>query len=84
MSMLIRRDGWDPILLVGDLTYEAGLLEQDVVSGTGDSETLLASISKVSRLKQRLSGLAILASHDFAADTDLFRAAGRTSPSGEE
>jgi hypothetical protein len=37
MPMLIRPDGWDPILLVGDLTYEADLLEQDVVPGTVDS-----------------------------------------------
>ncbi|MEM8793801.1 MAG: hypothetical protein AAGE80_19470 [Pseudomonadota bacterium] len=26
MSMLVRQDGWDPILLVGDLTYETRLL----------------------------------------------------------
>ena len=68
MSMLIRQDGWDPILLVGDLTYEAALLEQDVVPGTGEKKTLLASFAKVRRLKQRLPGLAIVASHDFAAE----------------
>lgn len=74
MSMLIRQDGWDPILLVGDLTYETALLEQDIVPGTGDKNTLLASFAKVRRLKQRLPGLAIVASHDFAAEEAVSRA----------
>ena len=74
ISMLIRQGGWDPILLVGDLTYETALLEQDVVPGTGDSKTLLASFAKVRLLKQCLPGLAIVASHDFAAKKAVARA----------
>ena len=74
MSMLIRQDGWDPILLVGDLTYETALLEQDIVPGTGDRDTLLASFAKVRRLKSRLPGLVIVASHDFSAETAISRA----------
>lgn len=65
--MLIRRADWDPILLVGDLSYEASLLEQDIVPGTGDKKALLASFAKVRRLKDRLPGLTIVASHDFSA-----------------
>jgi glyoxylase-like metal-dependent hydrolase (beta-lactamase superfamily II) len=84
MSMLIRRDGWDPILLVGDLTYEADLLDQNTVPGTGDRDTLLASFDKVRRLKQRLPGLVIIASHDFAANAALSRAARNISQSGED
>lgn len=76
MSMLIRQAGWDPILLVGDLTYEAALLERDVVAGTGDREALLASFGKVRTLKARLPGLAIVASHDFAAAEAVSRATG--------
>lgn len=76
LSMLIRREGWDPILLVGDLTYEADLLDRDIVPGTGDGETLLASFAKVRRLKQRLPGLALVASHDFAASAEIARATG--------
>lgn len=68
MSMLIRRADWDPILLVGDLSYEASLLEQDIVPGTGDKKALLASFAKVRRLKDRLPGLTIVASHDFSAE----------------
>jgi len=74
MSMLIRRDGWDPILLAGDLTYEAALLEQDIVPGTGDRDTLLASFAKVRRLKSRLPGLVIVASHDFDAQAAISQA----------
>lgn len=79
LSMLIRRDGWNPILLVGDLTYETALLEQDIVPGTGDRDTLLASFAKVRRLKQRLPDLTIIASHDFSAEAALSRATGDTS-----
>lgn len=74
LSMLIRQDGWDPILLVGDLTYETALLEHNIVPGTGDREQLLATFSKIRRLKQQLSGLVIVASHDFAAKDALSRA----------
>lgn len=76
ISMLIRQQGWAPILLVGDLTYETALLEQDTVPGTGDRETLLTSFAMVRRLKGRLPGLEIVASHDFAARDAIVRATG--------
>ena len=81
MSMLLRQDGWDPILLVGDLTYETALLEQDILPGTGDRQALLASFGKVRRLKERLPGLTIVASHDFAAEDAVSRATCNTSRS---
>jgi glyoxylase-like metal-dependent hydrolase (beta-lactamase superfamily II) len=74
MSMLIRQQGWDPILLVGDLTYETALLEQDIVPGTGDRDMLLASFEKVKRLKSRLPELVIVASHDFGATAAISKA----------
>ena len=74
MSLLIRRKGWQPILLVGDLTYEAALLERDIVPGTGDKEGLLASFAKVRQLKERLPGLTIVASHDYGAEDAVARA----------
>ena len=76
MSMLIRRPGWAPILLVADLTYEADLLEQDVIPGTGDRDALLASFAKVRRLKEKLPGLVIIASHDAKAGELLAQATG--------
>lgn len=67
MSLLIREKGWAPILLVGDMTYEVASFERDIVPGTGDRKTLLASFAKVRLLKQHLPDLAIVATHDFAA-----------------
>jgi len=84
MSILIRQEGWDPILLVGDLTYEAALLEDDIVPGTGDRETLRASFAKVRRLKQCLPGLAVVASHDFGAEESVSRATRNFSNSFRE
>lgn len=78
MSLLIRGEGWRPILLVADLTYETALLERDQVPGTGDKETLLASFAKVRLLKRRLPDLEVVASHDFAAKEALARATGAT------
>ncbi|MCA0872794.1 N-acyl homoserine lactonase family protein [Seohaeicola saemankumensis] len=76
LSMLIRREDWDPILLVGDLTYEVPLLDQNVVAGTGDRQMLLASFAKVQALRKRLPGLTIAASHHFAATQAVARATG--------
>ncbi len=76
MSMLIRQEGWDPILLVADLTYEASLMEKDVVPGVGDGPTLLASYAKVRKLQERLPNLAIVPSHDFGASEFIDQATG--------
>ncbi|WP_421979453.1 N-acyl homoserine lactonase family protein [Roseibium sp.] len=82
LSMLIRQAGWDPILLAGDLTYEAALLDQDVVPGVGEAEVLRASFAKVRVLKKRLPDLAIVASHDFAAAELVARATGAAPERG--
>ncbi len=74
LSMLVRTEGWAPILLVGDLTYEAALLTRDKVPGTGDAAELRRSYAKVRQLQRRLPGLVIVPSHDFAAGDDIARA----------
>ena len=76
ISMLIRQEGWDPILLVADLTYEAALMEKDVVPGVGDGPTLLASYAKVRKLQERLPNLTIVPSHDCGAEELLDHATG--------
>jgi N-acyl homoserine lactone hydrolase len=76
LSMLIRREGWAPILLVADLTYDPLLLERDITAGTGDAAELRASFAKVRKLKQRLPDLEIVASHDFGASDAISRAVG--------
>jgi len=83
MSLLIRQQGWRPILLVADLTYETALLEKDQIPGTGDKEALLSSFAKVRRLKERLPDMEIVASHDFAAKDAIDRATGATLEKGE-
>ena len=67
LSMLIRRPGWAPILLVADLTYDAALLEQGRVPGTGDATALRRSYASVRRLKEQLPDVVIVPSHDFGA-----------------
>jgi len=67
ISMLARSKNRAPVLLIGDLAYEAKLLMKDQLPGTGDKSQLLASYAKVRGLKQRLPELVILPSHDFAA-----------------
>lgn len=84
ISMLIRQEGWRPILLVADLTYETALLEQNRVPGTGDRETLLASFKKVRHLKERMPDLEIVASHDFAAKEAIARATHPNTTQGEQ
>lgn len=84
MSLLIRQDGWKPILLVADLTYETALLEADQVPGTGDKETLLASFAKVRKLKEQLPDLEIVASHDLAAREAIERATRPTVERGAD
>lgn len=76
LSMLIRREGWSPILLVGDLTYEAGLLEKNITPGTGDAAELRRSYAKVRGLKEQLPDLVIVPSHDFAASKAIAHATG--------
>ena len=67
LSMFVRIEGKAPVLLVGDLTYQADLLMNDQVAGTGDRAKLLASYAKVRGLKDQLPSLVILPAHDFAA-----------------
>ena len=71
MSMLVRTEGWPPLLFVADLTYELGLLMNDQVPGVGDAETLRASFAKVRALKENLPELVVLPSHDPSATDTL-------------
>lgn len=73
LSMLVRSQGMRPVLLVGDLTYQADLLMADQVPGTGDPAVLRESYAKVRALKQDLPELIIVASHDPAASDMLSR-----------
>jgi N-acyl homoserine lactone hydrolase len=64
VSLLIQRRGRSPLLLVGDLTYGAELLERRRLPGVGDRGQLAKTTDKVLALKQRMPGLVILPAHD--------------------
>ena len=64
VSLLVRRRSMPPLLLVGDLTYGAELLDRRRIPGVGDRSLLAATTDKVLALKQRIPGLIILPAHD--------------------
>jgi glyoxylase-like metal-dependent hydrolase (beta-lactamase superfamily II) len=65
MSLLVRRHTLPPLLLVGDLTYDAALLERRQLPGVGDrSSQLSKTTEKVLALTARMPGLVILPAHD--------------------
>jgi glyoxylase-like metal-dependent hydrolase (beta-lactamase superfamily II) len=72
LSMLVRRPGHDPLLMVGDLTYDADAMEHDhVIPGVGSHRQLQDSTRRVLELKRRHPGLRILGAHDPAAHATL-------------
>jgi N-acyl homoserine lactone hydrolase len=79
VSLLIRRRGRPPLLLVGDLTQGSQLLEQRQVPGVGDRSQLAKTTDKVLELKRRMPGLVILPAHDPTAAVRLQYSA----PSGD-
>lgn len=67
ISMLIRRPDAAPLLLVGDLTFDAPAFGLDALPGIGSLRALTGSTRQVEALAARLPGLAICAAHDPAA-----------------
>lgn len=68
LSMLVRRPGLAPLLLVGDLTYDAAAMERDrTVPGVGSPRRLRETTDRVLAMKRRCPDLRILAAHDPAA-----------------
>ena len=64
ISLLVRRRALPPLLLVGDLTYQAALLERRQLPGVGDRSQLARTTDKVLALAERMPGLVILPAHD--------------------
>lgn len=67
MSLLVRSEGIPPMLLVGDLTYDARLLAAGKVPGVGNGAELRETTRRVNELATRFPGMPILAAHDPAA-----------------
>src|SRR6266705_1288853 len=64
ISLLIRRATRPPLLLVGDLTYGAEILQRGQIPGVGNRRRLAESTGKVLALKEQMPGLVILPAHD--------------------
>ena len=67
VSLLVRRPGHAPLLMVGDLTYDADLLAAGKLPGVGEKAQMRRSVQKVNALSRSLPGLVVLAAHDPAA-----------------
>ena len=67
VSLLVRRAGRPSLLLTGDLTYGAEILQRGQVPGVGSRRRLAESSRKVLGLAVQHSGLVVLPAHDPAA-----------------
>lgn len=74
LSMLVRRPGQAPLLMVGDLTYDARLLAAGSIPGAGNRRQMRDTVGMVNALRQRHPDLVVLAAHDPNA-ADLLAAA---------
>jgi len=76
MSLLVRRPGLPPLIMVGDLTYDAHLLQTGHVPGVG-SRRLREATAMINTLRQQHPGLVILPAHDPGAASRLAQATGQ-------
>jgi glyoxylase-like metal-dependent hydrolase (beta-lactamase superfamily II) len=64
VSLLVRRGARPPLLLAGDLTYGAEILNRGQVPGVGSRRKLTETTRKVLALAEQLPGLVVLPAHD--------------------
>lgn len=77
ISLLIRRPGRPPLIMTGDLTYDAHLLETGRVPGVDSRRRLRETTAMANEIRQRHPGLAILPAHDPGAAGRLAQATGQ-------
>lgn len=77
-SMLVRRPGHQPLLMVGDLTYDDQLLDAGHLPGVGNKRHMGRTTRMVNELRARLPGLVVLPAHDPNAALRLRETLGRT------
>jgi glyoxylase-like metal-dependent hydrolase (beta-lactamase superfamily II) len=77
VSLLVRRPGLPPLMMAGDVSYDARVLEAGHVPGAGNRRHLRQATAMVSQIRQRHPGLAILPAHDPGAADRLAQAAGQ-------
>lgn len=76
VSLLVRRPGRPPLLMVGDLTYDAHLLQEGHVPGVGERWQLEATTNAVNALRRAHPDLVVLPAHDPGAAARLAAAEG--------
>jgi glyoxylase-like metal-dependent hydrolase (beta-lactamase superfamily II) len=64
MSLLVRREGKAPLVMVGDLTYDVELMKQGRVPGVGKKQGLQQATKTVNALRDTYPGLVVLPAHD--------------------
>lgn len=74
LSLLIDRGSLDPLLLVGDLTYDVDVMAAGKIPGLGEKARVRRSSRAVLELQKRRAGLVVLAAHDPAASDMLAKA----------
>jgi N-acyl homoserine lactone hydrolase len=77
MSLLLRRPDRPPLMMVGDVTYDAHLLEAGHVPGVGSRRRLQEATAMINAMRQRYPGLVILPAHDPGAARRLAQATGQ-------
>ena len=82
MSLLVRRPGRAPLLLVGDLTYDLERMLRGDVPGSGNQPEMHQSSELVAALRDRMPDLVILAAHDPGAAAQLRASLESATPAG--
>jgi N-acyl homoserine lactone hydrolase len=76
MSLIVRRPGHPPLVMVGDLTYDVHLLESGRVPGVGSRRRLRSASALINQMRRRHPDLVVLPAHDPGAASRLAQATG--------
>ncbi|MEU4233851.1 N-acyl homoserine lactonase family protein [Nonomuraea sp. NPDC026600] len=83
LSRLVRGAAHPPLLMVGDLTYDARLLREGLVPGVGERRQLNDTTKAINTLREQNPGLVILPAHDPGAAARLAAVSGSFSGNQE-
>jgi len=67
LSLLVRQPDRPPLLMVGDVTYDAELLAAGEIPGVGSRSSLRRTVAQINELRSLHPDLVVLAAHDPAA-----------------
>ena len=67
LSLLIDRIDAAPVLLIGDLAYDATALQKNQLPGTGDKKVLSSTYATVRDFRKRRPDVLVVPSHDWDA-----------------